>query len=140
MGDGMRRHSIRAGIVMAALTASGFAQAAALDDRTSLICALVDLHSCGLGEACHRESAAALNLPPMVKIDITAKTIIGQRIDGPGQTTPIGTVQHNDQGLVLQGIDGQRSWNAVIDDDGGLSLAAVGPDGAFLIFGACAAP
>lgn len=135
----MRRHSIRIGITMAAIAASGFAQATALDDRTSLFCALVDLHSCVLGEACHHESAGALNLPTMVKIDIAAKTIIGQRMDGPGQTTPIGNVQHNDQGLVLQGVDGQRSWNAVIDGDGGLSLAAVGPDGAFLIFGECAA-
>jgi hypothetical protein len=126
--------------MVAAITASGFAQAAAIDDRTSLICALVDLHSCVLGEACQRESAAALNLPTVVKVDIAAKTIVGQRMDGPGQTTSIGNVQRNDQGLVLQGVDGQRSWNAVIDGDGGLSLAAVGPDGAFLIFGECAAP
>jgi hypothetical protein len=136
----MGRHSIRAGIVIAAVTANGFAQAAAIDDRTALVCALVDLHSCVLGEACHRESAAALNLPTIVKIDIAAKTIVGQRIDGAGQTTRIGNVERNDQGLVLQGVDGQRSWNAVVDGDGGLSLAAVGPDGAFLIFGECATP
>jgi hypothetical protein len=136
----MRRHSIRIGIMIAAVTTSGLAQAATLADHTSLICALVDMNSCVVGELCQRENAAALNLPTVVKIDIAAKTIIGQRIDGPGQTTPIGTVQHNDQGLVLQGVDGQRSWNAVVDDEGSLSIAAIGPDGAFLIFGACAAP
>jgi hypothetical protein len=136
----MRRHSIRIGIMIAAVTTSGLAQAATLDDHTSLICALVDMNSCVVGEVCQRESAAALNLPAVVKIDIGAKSIIGQRIDGPGQTTPIGNVQHNDQGLVLQGVDGQRSWNAVVNDEGGLSIAAIGPDGAFLIFGECATP
>lgn len=123
--------------VFMAMTASGVVQAGDFDGKTPLICALTDLQSCAPDHGCRRASASDVNMPTFLHIDIAAKAINGQRPDGEKVTTAIETVQQNSQGLVLQGIDGGRSWNAVIDADGQLSVAAIGIDAGFLVFGEC---
>jgi hypothetical protein len=79
----------------------------------------------------------ALNLSSILRIDVAKKSIDGKRPSGEKHATPIDTVRKVQQGLVLQGIDGDRSWSAVIDADGGLSIALVGIDAGFVVFGEC---
>ncbi|HEY1983577.1 MAG TPA: hypothetical protein VGH13_26135 [Xanthobacteraceae bacterium] len=125
-------------LMVAATVASVPAAAADFDGTVPLICALVDLQACVPGERCRREQAADINLPNILRVDVAAKTIAGEPPDGGGlRQTPIGSVNTNNQGLVLQGVDGDRSWNAVIDPQGELSIAAIGPDAGFVIFGNC---
>jgi hypothetical protein len=51
----------------------------------------------------------------------------------------IGSACHNEERLVLQGVDSGRRWSAVIDPDGRLSIAAIDSDEGFIIFGECVA-
>lgn len=131
------RHSLSAWIMAAVAAFSGEVHAADFDGSSPLICALVDLQSCAPGEDCRRETAAEVNLPTILQINAGAKTIDGKSPDGENRSTAIDTIEHNDQGLVLQGVEAGRSWNAVVAADGALSIAAVGVDAGFVVFGKC---
>jgi hypothetical protein len=113
-------------------------QAADFDGSAPMICALFDLQSCAPDQGCQHESAVEVNLPNVVAIDATAKTVSGRRPnDGKNDVTKIDTVQRSDLGLILQGVDGRRSWTAVIDPEGDLTVASAGLDAGFVIFGQC---
>jgi hypothetical protein len=122
---------------IAVLMSAGPASADTFDGSAPLICAINDLQSCAAGEGCRRELPMALNLSSILRIDVAKKSIDGKRPNGEKHTTPIDTVRKGEQGLVLQGIDGGRSWSAVIDPEGGLSIALVGIDAGFIVFGEC---
>jgi hypothetical protein len=131
------RHPVPAWAMVAAVIAAVPVHAADFDGSVPLICAFGDLQSCAAGEDCQRETASGVNLPTIVRVDVAAKTIEGKRPDGEKRTTAIGGVWHNEQGLVLQGVDAGRSWTAAIGPDGRLSVAAIGMDEGFFVFGEC---
>jgi hypothetical protein len=61
-------------------------------------------------------------------------------VDG-ARTSPITAVQRSNGRLMLQGMQNERVWGAVIDEETGRMSATVGEnDGAFVISGACIAP
>ena len=129
---------------MAALLAigsAGTAAAAPFDGAKPFTCALVDAASCEPGSQCTRDSAAAINLPQFVTIDVQQRTIAGEVTDGEALSTKIDVVGQANDLLVLEGVQEDVSWTINIGRSSGrMSLAAVGDQVGFVVFGACIAP
>ncbi len=61
-------------------------------------------------------------------------------LDG-ARTSPIVNVQRSNGQLMLQGMQHERVWGAVIDEESGRMSATAGEaDGAFVLIGTCMAP
>jgi hypothetical protein len=140
------RHSVRRrNGATAALVALGLTIAPAaggpIDGSKPLLCVLSRISSCSSAEACQGETPDSVNLPRFLRLDFGAKTISGTRPDGTKRTTPIGSVQHLPDGLVLQGVDeGPLIWSIEIaQPTGGMALAGIKGDLGFVIFGDCTA-
>ena len=77
-------------------------------------------------------------MPPFVRIDVGKRLL--STVDG-GRSSPIASVQRANGRLMVQGMQNERVWGAVINEQTGRMSATVGEDdGAILISGACIAP
>ena len=57
------------------------------------------------------------------------------------RTSPIVNVQRSNGQLMFQGMQNERVWGAVIDEESGrMAATAVESDGAFVLIGTCIAP
>ena len=123
-----------------AIGSAGAAAAAPFDGSKPFTCALIDAASCEPGSQCTRDSAAAINLPQFVTVDVQQRTIAGESTDG-AVSTKIDVVGQAGDLLVLEGVQDLVSWTINIGRSSGkMSLAAVGDQVGFVVFGACIAP
>ena len=112
--------------------------AAPMDGSAPLLCALNSVVECSRQGDCERTTAEEAELPPFVRINVQQRLL--SSVDG-ARTSPITTVQRANGRLMLQGMQNERVWGAVIDEASGQMSATVGEyDGAFVITGACIAP
>ena len=89
-----------------------------------------------------------INLPQFFKIDIKKKQIKGIRPGGAESEARIGSLQHLDGKIILQGVqDGLKDerdgvgWTvAIMEDTGGMVLTASGDMVGFVVFGSCILP
>jgi hypothetical protein len=73
-----------------------------------------------------------------VRIDVGKRLL--SSVDG-ARTTPIVSVQRANGRLMVQGMQNERVWGAVINEQTGQMSATVGEDdGAIVMSGACIAP
>lgn len=130
--------------MLAALLAIGpaaTAAAAPFDGSKPFTCAVIDVASCAPGSDCTRDSAAADNLPQFLTIDVQQRRIAGERPDGEALSTTIDQVGQANDLLVLEGIQDELSWTLNIGrSNGRMSLAAIGDQVGFVVFGACILP
>jgi len=76
-------------------------------------------------------------VPPFVRVDVQRRVL--SSVDG-ARTSPIAQTQRVGGRLMLQGMQNQRVWGAVINEQTGSMWATVGEDdGAIVISGACIA-
>jgi hypothetical protein len=116
----------------------GAARSDSIDENARLVCAAVDLASCAPGDGCQRETAASMNVPELIVVDLKAQQITGKRPSGETLTTRIDRMTHNQNLLVLEGVQNALSWTlTVTDDTDQMSMAAVGDGVAFTVFGRC---
>ena len=112
--------------------------AAPMDGSAPLLCALNSVVECSRQGDCERTTTEEAEMPPFVRIDVPKRLL--SSVDG-ARTSPIVTVQRANGRLMLQGMQNERVWGAVIDEGSGRMTATVGEDdGAFVIAGACIAP
>jgi hypothetical protein len=112
--------------------------AASYDGTHPFLCAPIDILSCGAGGQCTRETAASANLPQFLKIDVGQNEISGTRSNGETLKAAIDKVQHVEDRMVLQGIEGKIMWSVLIGvNDGDMTLTAGGDKVGFVAFGAC---
>ena len=110
--------------------------AAPLDGSTPILCAVNAVMDCEAG-SCERSSADEAQVPPFVRIDVQRRLL--SSVDG-ARTSPIAQTQRTSGRLMLQGMQNQRVWGAVINEQTGSMWATVGEDdGAIVISGACIA-
>jgi hypothetical protein len=112
--------------------------AANYDGTHPFVCAPIDILSCGAGGQCTRETAASADLPQFLKIEVGQNQICGTRVNGETLKATIDKVQHVEDRMVLQGIEGKIMWSVLIGADSGhMTLTAGGDKVGFVAFGAC---
>lgn len=123
---------------LVAMTLSPWAAVAApLDGSAPMLCAVHQVLDCE-ADNCERTSAEEAQVPPFVRIDVQRKLL--SSVDG-ARTSPIAQNQRTNGRVMLQGMQGQRVWGAVINEQSGRMWATVGEDdGAIVLSGTCIAP
>jgi len=123
---------------LADLVLASSAFAAPMDGSAPMLCAVNNVVECDRGGDCERSSAEAAEVPAFVRIDVSKRLL--SSVDG-ARTSPIASVQRTNGRLMLQGMQNERVWGAVINEQTGQMSATVGEDdGAIIISGACIAP
>lgn len=114
------------------------AVAAPLDGSAPMLCALSSVVECARRGDCERSTPEDAQVPAFVRIDVGKRLL--STVDG-GRTSPIASVQRVNGRLMLQGMQNERVWGAVINEQTGRMSAVVGEDdGAIVVSGACIAP
>ncbi len=101
-------------------------------------CAIQTVMVCDDPAVCVRGTAATVNFPPVVKVDVGQRLISGA---ATGRTAKITSVSRGGGRLLLHGEElgiGGIAWNVVIVEASGvMSGAVLSHGGGFLMFGAC---
>jgi len=112
--------------------------AAPMDGSAPLLCALNTVMECARRGECERSTAEDAEVPAFVRIDVRGRVL--STVDG-ARTSPIASTQRVNGRLMIQGMQNERVWGAVINEQTGQMSATVGEDdGAIVISGACVAP
>ena len=111
--------------------------AAPLDGSAPMLCAVHQVMDCEAAN-CESTSVEEAQIPPFVRIDIQRRLL--SSVDG-ARTSPIAQTNRTNGRLMLQGMQNQRVWGAVINEQTGRMWATVGEDdGAIVLSGTCIAP
>lgn len=132
---------MKTSMIVAALLASlaeQSAMAASYDGSHPFLCVPIDIVSCGSGGRCDKETAGSVELPQFLKVDVGGNQITGTRPNGEILKAVIDKVQHVEDRMVLQGIEGHLVWSVLVGEDtGDMTLTAGGDKVGFVAFGAC---
>jgi hypothetical protein len=120
-------------VVLAGCSAISSAVASDFDGSQSLICATVEARDCVLGGSCFTGHAREIGAPQFMRINFAKKTITGTE-----RTTPIISLEQDEQQLLMQGTELGYGWTFAIDQtNGDFSAALTNINGSFLLFGSC---
>jgi len=123
---------------LAVLVMTTSAGAASLDGSARMSCAIQAVMVCHDSSSCVRGTAATVNMPPTLKIDLGERLVSGA---ATGRTARITSVGRGEGRLLVQGEEtGMRgiAWDVVIAEaSGAMSGAVLSHEGGFLMFGAC---
>jgi hypothetical protein len=126
-------------VVVALVMTAASAHAAPFDGSAAMSCRIQVVMMCGDAQGCVRGTAESALLPPVLKVDVPARQLRG---DKAGRIVKIVSVGRGPARLVLHGEEVETSgtaWNIVIDEKSGEFRAAVLPHvGGYLAFGSCA--
>ena len=111
------------------------------DDLTGankLVCASMTVAVCFEDGDCELGTAAALNIPQFIEIDLTQNRLSTTKASGENRSTPITNLLRDQGQIVLQGFEGGRAFSFVISEETGRASVAVARDGRTVgVFGAC---
>ena len=111
---------------------------APLDGSAPMLCALSSVMECTRKADCERTSAEEAGIPPFIRVNVPQRQL--STIDG-ARTSPIVNIQRANGNLMLHGMQNERAWVAVIEEETGrMSATAAEPEGAFVLIGTCIAP
>jgi hypothetical protein len=112
--------------------------AAPMDGSTPLLCAANSVIECTRKGDCDRSSPEEAQVPGFIKVDLVKRVL--SSVDG-SRTSPITANQRMNGKLMIQGMQNERVWGAVIEEQTGMMTATIGEDdGAIVIVGTCIAP
>ena len=129
-------------LVCIMLFASGAANAKDVFDGSSeLICATINVVACFDGSNCTRGQARTFDLPEFMTIDFKKKRIHVTYDGGSTEAeSPIRNSEMSETQLVLQGVENGHGWSMTIHQDTGrMSIAVIGDEMSFAMFGVCKA-
>jgi hypothetical protein len=113
-----------------------------IDGKANLICAAFDVMACVDGVRCSRGEARSFDMPEFMNVDFKNKTVHAT-YDAESEKTansPIKNSEVSGNQLILQGVENNHGWTMAINQETGrMSLAVVGYEVSFSIFGACKA-
>ncbi len=125
-------------MAFAGLLIGGLASADDISGVNEIICAATQVQICIENDTCYATTAAELDVPNFVVINIKKKTISTTEASNLNRSTAFTSVVREDGLIYLQGIEGGRAFSFVIDEATGLMTVAVSRDGlAVSVFGAC---
>jgi len=112
--------------------------AAPLDGSAPMLCAIQSVMECTRTGDCERSDGKDSGIPPFMRVNVPQRQL--SSLDG-ARTSPIVSVQRSNGSLMLQGMQNERVWGAVIDEETGrMSATAVEAEGAFVLIGTCVVP
>ena len=112
--------------------------AAGLDGKANLVCAAVDVIACTNGPGCREGSANSFELPQFMFVDFKNQRIHATDESGIDIVSPIRNSAITEQQIILQGTENHRGWSATIDKTNGkMTIASLGSNVSFMVFGAC---
>jgi hypothetical protein len=111
---------------------------AAIDGKSALICAIIDVNDCTAGNGCSVGDNESLDLPDFIRIDFANKEITARDEEESDRKTIIQVITLSDDGFLLQGSGLGRGWTMSMNKtDGEFALAATGNGLTFAAFGVC---
>jgi hypothetical protein len=114
-----------------------------IDGSKNLICAAFDVMACLDTGRCSRGEARTFDMPEFMKVDFKKKVINASYDEESEKLTansPIKNSEISGNQLILQGVENNHGWTIAIHrSTGRMSLAVVGDEVSFSIFGACKA-
>ena len=105
---------------------------------TPMRCTIQTVMVCNDPSMCVRGTAATVNLPPVLIVDVGSRLISGA---ATGQTVKIMSIDRGAGKMMLRGLDVQTlgtAWDLVVDEKSGAMAGAVLSQGGYMIFGRCA--
>jgi hypothetical protein len=125
-------------IVLAGVAIGSLVQADNLVGIDRIICAAGRVQICIESDTCYSATAAELDVPEFVLIDIKNKVISTTPASDRNRSTSFNRVEASDGQIYLQGIEGGRAFSFVIDEASGHMTVSIARDGiAISVFGAC---
>jgi len=125
-------------IAVAGMVIGGLVQADSLEDVDRMVCAAAQVQICIESDTCYSATAAELDVPEFVVIDIKKKVISTTRASNQNRSTSLKSVEKSDGLIYLQGMEGGRAFSFVIDEASGHMTVSVARDGLSVsVFGAC---
>ena len=120
-------------------------RAADIDGSKPLLCTVVEVTECIMGEACKEVSAEEINLPRYLWINVDKRTMQSRKTEADSRKSKIERVKVVDNKLILQGAEQGREdvrdgvgWTiAIMQDTGEMVLTASGHFVADVAFGLC---
>jgi hypothetical protein len=113
-----------------------------IDGKANLICAAFDVMACVDGVRCSRGEARTFDMPEFMGVDFKKKTV-NATYDAASEKTANSPIKYSEVSgnqLILQGVENNHGWTMAINQETGrMSLAVVGHEVSFSIFGACKA-
>lgn len=124
------------GMLLVLVLVPGTLTATPYDGSAPLLCAVITVLECAPTGECHRETAAGVNIPQFVTVNVPQKVL--RAADDSGRTSAITSREHFNGSMILQGAQGGRGWSVAISEATGTMSASVVEEGVgFVIFGAC---
>ena len=123
------------------LCVSAAANAASkFDGSSNLICAALDITACVDGVSCAKGQARIFDLPEFMTVDFKKKSIHADYDGGKTADSPFKNFQTTESQLIIQGVENNHGWSMAIHrETGRMSVASVGEEVTYTMFGACKA-
>jgi hypothetical protein len=107
------------------------------DGSKPMQCSIEIVMVCSDPNVCVRGSAATVNLPPVLNVDVGQRLISGA---ATGRTIKIAWVNNDSGRLLVGGTELGGGWTmSVAAQSGAMSSAIISRSGGFLMFGTCSA-
>lgn len=133
---------VRGALVLATtvVSVSAAPAAAPVDGSTAMQCAIKTVMSCNDPSMCVRGTAATVNMPAVVTVDVVNRLISGA---ATGRAVRITSVERGAGRMMLRGQESGALgvvWDVVVAEASGEMVGAVLSQGGFLMFGTCSSP
>jgi len=121
-----------------ALMACSAAQADNVADKDRILCSTSIVMLCVEDGECFPISILNLDVPQFLIVDTKKKTISTTRASGESRDSAVANLSRNGGRIFLQGVENNRAYSILIEEDFGRFSAAIARDGITLsVFGAC---
>ncbi len=118
-----------------ALAPHGVEAAGKFDGSVPMLCVATVVTECGADGECRRGTAASVNLPEFLRVDLKAMKVYAE---GTGRESPIRNLEHLNGTLIIQGGQNGRGWTMTIAEETGRMSSTISThEEGFIIFGAC---
>jgi hypothetical protein len=127
-------------LAVACLAPPRSAVAQPYDGSRPMSCAVQTVMVCNDPAMCVRGTAATVNIPRVLLVDVPNRLISGA---ATGRTIQITAVDRGAGKTMLRGLDVQAlgiAWDIVVDEASGAMVGAVLSQGGYLVFGRCSPP
>ena len=114
------------------------AVADSLVGEDKILCSAVQVTVCGIDGVCESGLPWKYDVPQFVEIDLKKKQISTTAASGENRSTPIRHLQRENGKILFQGVQNERAFSSVINEEFGDGTFAIAVDGiAINVFSAC---
>lgn len=125
-------------VVLVAMLSGTLVQADQLTGVDRFLCAAAQVQICIENDTCYASSAWEADRPDFVVIGLDKKKLSTTKASKQNRSTPYTSMSRSDGQIVLQGLEGRRTFSFVIDEATGRMTVAVARDRiAVNVFGVC---